>query len=366
VSTTSPPSAPQAPRPRRLFTPLTVVSALFVLVLVGIALALLQPDRVSSWLPWRPKPDHDRELRGLREGMRLSARLDDRYQDADGDLVADPPGDAGRFADPETLVFATLGPDYEREKEIWKEFIEHLERTTHKKVKLVEPPESGFETARRMRDGEIHLACVSTGAVPVAVNTGGFVPFCVMGNDAGAFGYHVEVLVPAGGPARSLADLKGKTVTVTTWSSFSSARAPLALLYKEAGCLPYRDYQIRHASNTEALVKGVASGQYDAVAVPTDLLRRLEADGKAEPAKYRSVYRSPETYPPACFGHVHTLDPKTAKAVEEAFLSFSWADTNLARAYHPADQTRFVKASYKKDWESVRQVDAALAEMLGR
>jgi phosphonate transport system substrate-binding protein len=42
-----------------------------------------------------------------------------------------------------------------------------------------------------MRSGRLHIAGISTGPTPIAVNCAGYVPFAIMGTKEGTFGYEM-------------------------------------------------------------------------------------------------------------------------------------------------------------------------------
>ena len=63
--------------------------------------------------------------------------LDERFCDANGDLVADAPSDASAQIDPGTLIFAyTPVEDPAVYKTAWADFLTHLEKETGKKVQF--------------------------------------------------------------------------------------------------------------------------------------------------------------------------------------------------------------------------------------
>jgi phosphonate transport system substrate-binding protein len=309
---------------------------------------------------------------GALRGVVNPDQLDESFS-ADGDnLVAACPRDPKEQVDPKVLKLGVLEP-LEQGKKVWKEFAAHLATKTGKKVEIVHASAAAGATAQEIKDGNLHIAAASTGAVPVLVNTAGFVPFAVLADDKGNFGYQMEVLVRSDSPIKKLADLKGRTITLTSLSSLSSARAPLMLLWQKEKMLPGRDYQIQFVTGQVDAIKGILHGQYEVVAVANDLLRRVEAEERARAEKegeeiaeepYRSIHKS-DTYPPFCFGHVHNLKPELAAKVREAFLdpSFPFAGTGL-ESYKKANQTRFVAVTYKKDWEGVRAVDRAILELV--
>jgi phosphonate transport system substrate-binding protein len=345
----SPPPRPQANFSLRNVLILTVPLALVVGAIGGwFYLAELSRMQPLDYAPL------------LRATQENPTKLDDAFTDADGDLVADPPKDAAKLVDPETIVFSTLGNQLEREQGIWKEFVEHLGKTTGKKVELTARAGAPGETLDGLRESRIHVAALSTGAVPAGVNRSGFVPFCVMGDDAGVFAYHVEIIVPTGGAIQAPKDLKGKEIALTSVNSLSSFKAPLVTLWKDFSLLPGRDYDFRQVSSQEQAIEGVCKSQYQAASVANDLLRRLVARGDADTGRFRSIYKSPESFPPACFGYIHNLEPELAVKVRKAFLEFDWKGTALAKAYAAANQTRFVAVDYKKDWATVRDMDEAM------
>ena len=66
-----------------------------------------------------------------------SVELSPRYQDANGDLVADLPSDPARWRDPRVLIFAyTPVEDPAMYSQVWDEFIHHLETLTGKEVRF--------------------------------------------------------------------------------------------------------------------------------------------------------------------------------------------------------------------------------------
>ena len=123
--------------------------------------------------------------------------LDAKYCDRDGDMVADMPTDPKQLSDPDTLIFAyTPLEDPAVYVKMWDRFIEHLEKTTGKKVKLflVQSNAAQFEA---LRAGRLHITGANTGGVPMAVNCAGFVPFTMMSSPDQPFASHMEIIVPA-------------------------------------------------------------------------------------------------------------------------------------------------------------------------
>ena len=120
--------------------------------------------------------------------------LDQRYCDANGDLVADPPGDPRMLLDPDRLIFAyTPVEDPAQFRGVWAGFLAHLEKAVSRDV-LFFPVQSNAAQIEAMRAGRLHIAGFNTGSVPLAVNCAGFVPTTMMARADGSFGYEMEIL----------------------------------------------------------------------------------------------------------------------------------------------------------------------------
>jgi phosphonate transport system substrate-binding protein len=96
--------------------------------------------------------------------------MDARYQDTNGDLVADAPKNAKEWIDPSTLVFAyTPVEDPAVYAKVWDGFIQHLSKITGKRVQFF-PVQSNAAQIEAMRAGRLHVAGFNTGSNPLAVN----------------------------------------------------------------------------------------------------------------------------------------------------------------------------------------------------
>ena len=156
--------------------------------------------------------------------------LDKAYCDRDGDMVADTPTDPKQLVNPSTLIFAyTPVEDPAVYTKVWDGFIKHMEKVTGKKVVFF-PVQSNAAEIEAMRSGRLHIAGFNTGSNPIAVNCAGFVPFAIMAGKDGAFGYEMEIIVPADSTIKTPADIKGKKLAFTAPTSNSGFKAPSALL----------------------------------------------------------------------------------------------------------------------------------------
>ncbi len=286
-------------------------------------------------------------------------KLDARFVDADGDLVADAPQDTTKWIDPDVLHFSYIaGEDARRQQDVWQQFCEALATATGKKVEylLLDSPE---DQLRALLDGRLEIAGVNTGNVPTAVNACGFVPVSTLGAGEGSFGYAVNFLVPAGSSLQSIQDVRGKTIALTEKGSNSGYKAPLVLLMSDFNIFPQRDFDWVYTFGHEASIKGIAAGKYQVAPVASDMLARAIARGGITPEQYRVIYVS-ERFPPAALGYVYNLKPELAAKIAEVLKTFPWQGTALEQEFAPAGDTEFVPVNYKNDWALIRRIDDAM------
>ena len=118
---------------------------------------------------------------GTKTVMAAEFKLASRFQDADGDMVADTPTDPAKQMDPGTLIFAyTPVEDPAVYAKVWKGFLEHMEKMTGKKVQFF-PVQSNAAQIEAMRAGRLHITGFNTGSNPLAVACAGFKPFATDG-----------------------------------------------------------------------------------------------------------------------------------------------------------------------------------------
>jgi phosphonate transport system substrate-binding protein len=292
-------------------------------------------------------------------GKPTQNRLDSRFTDADGDMLADVPQGEGDLIDPDRLVFSYVGgKDSERQQEVWQPFVAFLAEQTGKPVEylVLESPEEQLDA---LKQGKLHVAGVNTGNVPMAVNRCGFVPVCTMGAKDGSFGYTMKLIVPADSKLAKVEDIRGHRIALTDHLSNSGYKAPLVLLMYDFGLQPERDFEWSFTFGHDESIRGISVGDYEVAAVASDLLARAEARGDIKPDQYKVIYTS-ERFPPVALGYMYNLQPELAEKVKASFDSFAWAGTALETEFAEGDQNAFVSVNYKDDWSLVRRIDDAM------
>ena len=277
-------------------------------------------------------------------------RLDALYCDENRDGVPDPPKDPAKLVNPDTLIF-TYAPveDPAVYEGAWSDFLKHLERVTGKKTKYFGLQNYAAQI-EAMRSGRLHISAYSTGSLVYAVHLAGAVPFAIMRDEKGPSGYHLIVMTQAKNDRiNSIADLKGKRVAHVSQTSNSGHQAPV-YFFSRMGVVPGKDYQIAYSGKHDNSALGVVNGDYDAAAVADTVVARMVTRGVIKASDFKVIYTSP-VFPTAGFAYSHTLEPRLAEKIREAFMSFKIEGTGLGKEFK--GRTGFMPLNYKKDWESV-------------
>ena len=285
-------------------------------------------------------------------------KLDSRYQDSDGDLIADIPSDPAQQTDPDTLIFAyTPVEDPAVYAEVWKGFLDHLSTTTGKKVQFF-PVQSNAAQIEAMRAGRLHIAGFNTGSNPLAVACAGFRPFTMMARADGSFGYEMEIITYPGSGIQKVEDIKGKSLAFTSETSNSGFKAPSAILKAEFNMLPGRDFEPAFSGKHDNSILGVANKDYPAASIANSVKARMIARSVIKPDQVVTIYKS-QTFPTTGYGVAHNLKPELQDKVKEAFRTFQWEGSALAEEFSKSGESQFVPITFKDHWAVIRTIDEA-------
>jgi phosphonate transport system substrate-binding protein len=284
--------------------------------------------------------------------------LDSRYQDTDGDLIADIPTDTAQQIDPDTLIFAyTPVEDPAVYAKVWDGFLAHMEEVTGKKVQFF-PVQSNAAQIEAMRAGRLHIAGFNTGSNPLAVACAGFRPFTMMASEDGSFGYEMEIITYPDSGIDKVEDIKGGKLAFTAETSNSGFKAPSALLKSEYDMVAGRDFEPVFSGKHDNSILGVANKDYPAAAIANSVLARMIDRDVVKADQIVSVYKS-QTFPTTGYGTAHNLKPELQDKIKEAFFSFPWEGSKLAEEFSKSGEAKFIEITHKKDWDVVRKIDAA-------
>ncbi len=284
--------------------------------------------------------------------------LDERYCDADGDLLADTPTDASQLVDPDTLIFAyTPVEDPAVYKTAWSDFLTHLEAVTGKKT-LFFPVQNNAAQIEAMRSGRLHIAGFNTGSNPLAVNCAGFNPFTIMASKDGNFGYEMEIITYPGSGIEKVEDIKGQQLAFTSPTSNSGFKAPSAILKADFDMIPDRDFEPAYSGKHDNSILGVANKDYKAASIANSVLKRMISRDVVKADQIKSIYKS-QTFPTTGFGTAHNLTPELKANIRKAFFSFEWAGTSLEEEFSKSNEGQFLEMTYKEFWDVIRKIDTA-------
>jgi len=285
-------------------------------------------------------------------------KLDSRYQDTDGDLIADIPSDSSKQVDPSVLIFAyTPVEDPAVYAEVWSEFLTHMTKVTGKKVQFF-PVQSNAAQIEAMRAGRLHIAGFNTGSNPLAVACAGFRPFTMMARGDNSFGYEMEIITYPGSGIERVEDIKGKKMAFTSQTSNSGFKAPSAILKSDFNMVAGKDFEPTFSGKHDNSILGVANKDYIAASVANSVLKRMISRDVVKPAQIKTIYRS-QTFPTTGYGIAHNLTPKLQKKIQEAFFSFDWKGTKLEAEFSKSGEAKFIPITFKEHWDVIRKIDAA-------
>ncbi|QGZ37433.1 phosphate/phosphite/phosphonate ABC transporter substrate-binding protein [Stappia indica] len=285
-------------------------------------------------------------------------KLDSRYTDADGDLIADIPSDPAQQIDPSTLIFAyTPVEDPAVYAEAWADFLAHMESVTGKKVQFF-PVQSNAAQIEAMRAGRLHIAGFNTGSNPLAVACAGFRPFTMMAKADGSFGYEMEIITYPGSGIEKPEDIKGKTLAFTAETSNSGFKAPSALLKAEYGLVSGTDYEPAFSGKHDNSILGVANKDYPAAAIANSVMHRMIEREVIKPEQVVSIYKS-QTFPTTGYGVAYNLKPELQEKIKEGFATFKWEGSSLEKEFSKSGEAQFIPITFKDNWSVIRQIDQA-------
>lgn len=293
----------------------------------------------------------------LADNCKNRGDLDTRYCDENKDFLADTPQASDELLDPRTLVFSyTAVEDPSVYENVFSELMDHIAKKTGKRVKWY-GPESYAAQVEAMRSGRLHVSGFSAGATVYGVNLAGFHPVAMMGNKDGTFrGYQLWLITHKDSDIKTVQDLKGRKIAHVTPSSNSGNQAPRAL-FKDMGIVPDVDYKVIYSGKHDNSILGVVNRDYEAAPVASTVMQRMMERGVFDGSQVRIIWKS-DQFPGTSYGYIYNLDPKLQKQVREAFLTFDWTGTGLAKDFGKRANA-FIPVDYEKHWNVIRTIQKA-------
>ena len=286
--------------------------------------------------------------------VRTSKHLAPEYSDSKGSMLADPPADTSKLLDPETLTVAHYqDADAPRQGVDWDEFKTFLGQSTGKKFVAQEYQNTADDVAA-VKAGTIQIVALHAADTPYLVNHAGFIPVAVLGNEVAARGNRLDLVARANSGIKTLADVKGHTLTCTAPDSITGYRAAIVVLAQDAGLRPDVDYFISFSHGQKRSVEGITNGDFELAALSDDKVQSLSKTGTIKPSDYRMIYQS-EVIPRLTIGFVYNLKPELAAKVTKAVLDFK--NEKGAQDEDSGESMHFYSVEYKRGFDFVRRID---------
>jgi phosphonate transport system substrate-binding protein len=273
--------------------------------------------------------------------------------------------DSTKLVDPATFVIGHL-PDSDKEdiSDIdWPSLDKHLTQAMGRPVTDV-TVDNGPQQVEKIKAGQINIMALHAADAPFLVNNCGYHPVAVMGDDSGASGNRLDLVVPANSAIAHPADLHGHTLTCSDPLSITGYRAAIVLLMENEKLRPNVDYYVSWSQKQNESIAAVITGACEAAAISDDKLHSVLAKGHVKlgavgdkdaavqkvpitSSMYKVIYQS-DVFPRTAIGYFYNLKPETAAKLTAAILSYKPADV---------DEMHFIPVNYKKDFALIRMID---------
>lgn len=205
----------------------------------------------------------------------------------------------------------------------------YLEQTLKKEIELVVTTDYS-SMIEAMRFGRIEVAYFGPFSYVLAKSKApGIEPFAV-GVERGSPTYQSVLIATAGGPVKTLDDIRGKAFGFGDQASTSSHLAPRAHLLKKARLDGERDYRVVHLGTHDAVARAVQAGQVPAGALSKPILDSLIKRGTIDASRVVELDLSAPipNYPIVLQGN---LAPALKQNIRDAFLTMK--DKEVLKAF---------------------------------
>jgi phosphonate transport system substrate-binding protein len=205
---------------------------------------------------------------------------------------------------------------------------EYLEKTLSKQIELMVTTDYS-SMIEAMRFGRIEVAYFGPLSYVLAKSRAPDIgPFAV-GIERGSPTYNGVLIATAGGPVRTVEDIKGKSFGFGDQASTSSHLIPRAFLAKR-GLVAGRDYQAVHVGTHDAVARAVQNGQLPAGGLSKAILDNLTQRGTVDKTKIVEIGLSDPipNYPMVMQGN---LAPALKDAIRKAFIDMK--DEAILKAF---------------------------------
>ena len=200
----------------------------------------------------------------------------------------------------------------------------YLEQTLKKDIEITVTTDYS-SMIEAMRFGRIEVAYFGPFSYVLAKSKAPNIEPFAVGVERGSPTYQSVLIATAGGPVKTLADVRGKPFGFGDQASTSGHLAPRAHLLKNHQLNGETDYRPVHLGTHDAVARAVQAGQVPAGALSKTILDNLIAKGMVDANKIVQLELSAPipNYPIAMQGN---LTPELKEAIRAAFLQMKDAE----------------------------------------
>ena len=205
----------------------------------------------------------------------------------------------------------------------------YLEQTLKKDIELVVTTDYS-SMIEAMRFGRIEVAYFGPFSYVLAKSKAPAIEPFAVGVERGSPTYQSVLIATAGGPVKSLDDIRGKAFGFGDQASTSSHLAPRAHLLKKAKLDGERDYRVVHLGTHDAVARAVQAGQVPAGALSKPILDNLVKRGTIDASRIVELDLSAPipNYPIVMQGNPA---PALKQSIRDAFLTMK--DKDVLKAF---------------------------------
>ena len=205
----------------------------------------------------------------------------------------------------------------------------YLEKTLKKDIELIVTTDYS-SMIEAMRFGRIEVAYFGPFSYVLAKSRAAEIEPFAVGVERGSPTYNSILIATAGGPVKSLVDIRGKPFAFGDQASTSSHLAPRAHILKKVGLDGSKDYQPVHLGAHDAVARAVQTGQVPAGALSKAIFDNLVAKGSIDASKVVQLDLSEPipNYPMVMQGN---LAPGLKQSIRAAFLTMT--DKEVLKAF---------------------------------
>ncbi|MBA3623275.1 MAG: phosphate/phosphite/phosphonate ABC transporter substrate-binding protein [Methylibium sp.] len=205
----------------------------------------------------------------------------------------------------------------------------YLERTLKKEIELIVTTDYS-SMIEAMRFGRIEIGYFGPFSYVLAKSKAPQIEAFAVGVERGAPTYTSVLIATAGGPVKTLADVRGKPFGFGDQASTSSHLAPRAHLLKTAKLDGEKDYRPVHVGTHDAVARAVQTGQLPAGALSKPIYDNLVERKTIDPSKIVELAQSAPipNYPIVMQGK---LSPALKTQIRSAFIDMK--DAEVLKAF---------------------------------